>query len=90
MTKPDFEVVWRRIVALEGETFTQIRGGEFTYRVHGDALGLDRTNQDLTKTQVAEAYELAPLTNTVPVQHLRGPSYLYALIMDDRVRQGGW
>lgn len=36
-------VVWERIRAHESETFTQIRGGEFSYLVRGDALKLDRT-----------------------------------------------
>ena len=26
-------IIWHRIVALEGETFRQIRGGEFTLKV---------------------------------------------------------
>jgi hypothetical protein len=33
---------------------------------------------------------LVPLENTVPVQHLRGPSYIYAILMDPRIRQDDW
>jgi hypothetical protein len=31
-----------------------------------------------------------PLPNTVPVQHLRGPSYIYAILMDSRIRRTDW
>jgi hypothetical protein len=31
-----------------------------------------------------------PLPNTVPVQNLQGPSYLYAILMDSRIRDGDW
>ena len=88
--RPRFEEVWRRITALEGETFVQIRGGTFSFRVVRQGLDLDRTNQTLTRSQVKQAYELTPLESTVQVQHLRGPSYLYAILMDLRVRQSDW
>jgi hypothetical protein len=29
-----------------------------------------------------------PLSNTVQLQKLRGPSYIYAIIMDERICQG--
>ena len=37
-----------------------------------------------------EAAALVPLANTVPVQHLRAPSYIYAILMDPRIRQSDW
>jgi len=85
-----FEAIWERIVALAGEEFEQIRGGRFTYTVEGNALDLDRTNQKLGKTQLAEALKLVPLTGTGEVTHLRGPSYIYAILMDECVRKSGW
>ena len=85
-----FEQVWKRIVALEGDVFRQKRGGKFTFSVIGSTLDLDRTNQRIARAHLEEAYRLCPLANTMPVQHLRGPSYLYAILMDDRVRSGEW
>jgi hypothetical protein len=35
-------------------------------------------------------FELVPLTTTAPLQRLQGPSYLYAILMDDRIRHGDW
>lgn len=87
---PKIDVVWQRIQAHAGETFCQIRGGEFSYEVTGGGLRLNRTNQILPKKHLAEALELVPLRSTVPVHHLRAPSYIYAILMDPRVSAGEW
>ncbi len=85
-----FETIWNRIKAHEGETFTQIRGGEFTYEVAGNVIIPDRTNQNFPRAHFEEAFSMVPLTNTTGIQHLRGPSYIYAIMMDDRIRQTDW
>ena len=85
-----FDAVWVRIRDHAGESFEQIRGGTFVYAVEGQAVRPDRTNQDLPRSQFERAFELVPLASTVPVQHLRGPSYLYAILMDSRIRQSDW
>ena len=85
-----FDAIWNRIKSHEGEPFTQIRGGEFTYEVVGNMVIPDRTNQNFPRVQFEEALALVPLKNTTPVQHLRGPSYIYAIMMDDRIRQSDW
>lgn len=84
------EELWHRIKRHAGATFTQIRGGKFTYQVAGGGLALDRTYQVLGRRQVEEAFSLVPLETTVPLQHLRDPSYLYAILMDHRIREGDW
>jgi len=85
-----FEIAWRRIETHAGEEFTQIRGGKFTYEVICGHLVPDRTNQQIPKTHFEEAFALIPLESTVAVQHLRGPSYIFAILMDDRIRMGDW
>lgn len=87
---PSIAVVWRRIEDHAGEAFEQIRGGRFTYRVESSYLVPDRTAYNLPRTAFEEALTLVPLANTVPVQHLRGPSYLYAILMDGRIRGEDW
>ena len=82
---PDIDVVWERITAHQGETFRQVRGGEFTYEVDGNSLLPDRTNRLLARSQFAEALALAPLTSTTQLQHLQGPSYLFAILTDPRI-----
>jgi hypothetical protein len=85
-----FETIWQRITSLEGETFTQIRGGEFTFKLVGTSLALDRTNQVISRDQFEQAAALLPFTDTQPLQHLRGPSYLFAILTDRRVRKSDW
>jgi len=84
------EIVWQRIETHAGEQFMQIRGGKFIYEVIGGRVVPDRTNQQIPKTHFEKAFALLPLENTVRIQHLRGPSYIYAILMDDRIRMGDW
>jgi hypothetical protein len=84
------DTVWQRIVANEGQTFHKIRGQPFTYTVHGNSISLSTTNQLVGITVFENALVFVPLANTVPVQHLRAPSFLYAILMDERIRHGLW
>src|SRR5688572_27003554 len=77
--------VWVTIKKHEGELFRQVRGGEFRYTVVGSALVPDRTNQNIPRTHFEKALGLMPLSSTVPLQDLRGPSYIYAILMDRRI-----
>ncbi len=90
MEKPAFEIVWNRITSHAGEVFRQIRGGEFRYAMDGIGIIPDRTDHRFAKTEIKEAFRRMPVENTVPLQDLRGPSYLYAILMDDRIRQSDW
>ncbi len=86
----DIETIWTRIESHAGAKFHQIRGGEFTYVVTGGHVIPDRTNQQIPKSHFKETLSYLPLTNIVPVQHLRGPSYIYAILMDRRIRESDW
>ena len=80
-----FENTWKKIEKHSGEQFTQIRGGKFTYEINGNHVRLDRTNQQIPKSHFEKAFELLPLENTVSIQSLRGPSYIFAILMDERI-----
>ena len=80
------DVVWKRIIKSEGEIFHQLRGKPYTYEIAGDALIPLGINQNIYKTEFEKALEFLPLSNTTAVQHLRGPSYLYSILMDERIR----
>lgn len=90
MNEKRIDIVWNRIVKNQNETFHQIRGKEFTYEVIGERIVLHTTNQHISKSQIEEALELVPLKNTQQVHHLRAPSYIYAILMDERIRNGSW
>ncbi len=87
---PNVDEVWRRIEAHTGQTFRQIRGGEFTYTATSSYISLDRTRQNIPKAHSEKALAMVPLSDTVPLQDLRGPSYIYAVLMDRRIRGGDW
>lgn len=82
--------VWARIQAHAGEIFSQLRGGAFSYSVTADHVIPDRTNHQIPKSHFARALSLLPLDNTMAVQDLRGPSYIYAILSDPRIRRGDW
>ena len=88
--KIDLENVWQRICMNERQIFIQIRGAEFSYLVVRNSIRLDRTNRQISKTQFEKALKLVPLKNTVPLQSLQAPSYIYAIIMDKRIRHEDW
>ena len=85
-----FEEVWDRIRNHAGEEFHQTRGGAFRYAAHDGYIVPDRTNQNLPRSHFEQAFELIPLPDTTPVQHLRGPSYVRAILMDPRIRISDW
>jgi hypothetical protein len=84
------DAVWARIKANEGKSFRQIRGKEFTYAVVGSALVPNTTNQNISRAHFEEAMKLMPMRDTTLLQHLRGPSYLFAILMDQRIRGSDW
>lgn len=81
------DIVWARIKAHESEEFHQIRGKAFSYTVQDSSVVPDGINQNIPRAHFEKALELLPLDGTTGVQHLRGPSYIYAILMDRRVRR---
>lgn len=77
--------IWARIIENEGQTFKQIKGKEFTYKIVGNGIKLSTTNQIVSKSVFEKAIQLLPVENTVPLQHLRAPSYLFAILTDNRI-----
>lgn len=90
-TEEKFEEVWGRIIAHAGEEFRQIKGGKFHYKIEHNVVKPDRTEQSIPKSDFEKAFALVPLRNTTPIQELvRGPSYVYAILMDHRVKLNSW
>ena len=86
----DIDAVWKRIEAHVGETFHLVRGGAFTYEVVSGHVVPDRTSQQIPRSQFAKALELVPLRGPSVVQRLRGPSFIYAILMDPRISTDEW
>jgi hypothetical protein len=83
------EEVFRRIVDHEGQTFRQVRGESFTYSVSGQAIKLSRTNRTVGKGEFAKALEKCPLTGPGQISHVQAPSYVFAILTDDRIKGCG-
>src|SRR5689334_23721137 len=81
----DFDVVWQRIVALQGDTFHQKTGKPFRYAISGGCVVPSTTNRQLPRSQFARAYKRRPLQGPGQLQDLQGPSYLFAILTDPRV-----
>jgi hypothetical protein len=82
----DVELIWSRIQENTGQKFYQITGNGFTYFVEGDYLIPDRTKVKIPKKHFEEALKYVPLSDTIPLQNLRGPSYIFAILTDKRIR----
>lgn len=80
-----FYEVWSNILKNQGEVFRQIRGRKFTYEIRGDCLIPNTTNVNIGKKDFEKAYMMYPLKNTMGLQDLRGPSYIFAVLMDKRI-----
>jgi hypothetical protein len=87
---PQINTVWKRIEDRAGAEFQMIRGGAFRYSIIAGHVIPNRTRQQIPKSHFKEALHLVPLANTVALQHLRGPSFIYAILMDSRIRQSDW
>lgn len=87
---PNPSEIWRRIEQHAGEEFRQLGGRPFTYRIRSRCVVPSTTKRQIHRSEFEKALNLVPLENTVPVQHLQGPSYIYAILMDSRIRGSDW
>lgn len=88
------ESVWRRIESHQGEEFKTARKLPFTYAVEGAGIWFFRNgrriNRKLTRSQVEKAIARCPLTSTTEIKDLMDFAYLFALLMDARIRGQAW
>ena len=80
-----FDEIWKRIEMSSGEVFALKRGQVFTYEVRSGCVWPNRVNRNLHKSQFKQAFELLPLTGPGAIQHLQGPSYIFAILTDARI-----
>ena len=88
------EAVWRRIISHQGEQFQTVRGLPFTFEVEGAGIWFfrdgKRVNRRLTRTQFEVALSRCPLKSTTEISDLMDYSYLFAVLMDRRIRGQDW
>ncbi|WP_258297655.1 hypothetical protein [Paenibacillus peoriae] len=81
----EFDLVWQKIIELEGEEFWQVRGKGFNYKVSGNTLFLSTTNYSISRSQVEAAWKRMPVEKPSQLKDLVAPSYLFALLTDTRI-----
>jgi hypothetical protein len=90
---PPFHVIWQRITHHAGQTFTLVRGNEFTYDAHPTHIvryETGRVTVNIHIGQFEQAYALVPLHNVAQIHNLFAPSFIYAILMDARIKQTDW
>jgi len=89
---PDF--VWRRISKYQSVPFRTATGLPFTYEVEGTGIWFfrdgKRVNRKLTRKQFEMALSRCPLSSTTEIKDLIDYPYLFAVLMDPRIRAQEW
>ena len=88
------EAVWLDIKKHQGEQFHTSRGLPFTYEVEGNGIWFfrnrKRVNRKLTRAQAEIAISRCPLKSTTEIKDLMDYPYLFAVLMDRRIRGQAW
>ena len=86
---------WKRVVDSTGETFYTVTKLPFTYSVEGNS-GLwffrdgRRINKRLSRGDFDKAVDRCPLQKVTDISDCFDPSYLFALLGDERIRGNDW
>jgi hypothetical protein len=88
----NIKTIWERILAHAGQLFHTKNGIPFTYHQGGNQIKLQNTNRNIPMSDVGKVLPYLPLPSTTVAQRLgvQGPAYLYAILMDPRIRQNDW
>ena len=84
----NIETVWNNIKRHEGEIFFKKRGGKYTYTVHNDVVIIDGIKAGrITKSTLSKALSVPnPTPRKIELAGCWGPSYIYGIIVDKRIR----
>ena len=84
----NIEQVWRNVKAHEGETFFTKTGKKFTYHMTDRLVVLENTNRNIPIGNFEKAIGIAnPSVVAFQKMNLQGPSYIYGIITDERIRK---
>jgi hypothetical protein len=91
MNMPPFDKIWNRIIAYAGEYFYTKTGLEFKYEINSDIFYPSRTDYKIPKTDFRKAYAHVPIDGPGIINGIvRGPSYIWAVLHDQRISEGHW
>jgi hypothetical protein len=88
------DMAWKRIMEHAGEMFQTVTGLPLRYTIDGNGIWFERDgkriNKRLSRSDVDRAVARCPLAKVTDISDCFDPSYLFALLMDDRIRQTDW
>ena len=85
---PEFDEIWTRIVAHQGEEFRTRSGLPFTYEIEGAAFRCSRTDWLIGRKDFEHAYTIVPIDGPGRINRMvQGPAYVWAVLHDARIRQ---
>ena len=86
-----FAAVWERITGHGGEFFQTSKGRYFTYRIEEDALLPSQTDLRISRSDFELAFSMVPIPTSAKLNRLvEAPSYIWAILHDERIRCGAW
>lgn len=79
------EKLWQELIYLQGCLFTTSKGLDFTYKIHGGEMFVDRKEKSITRATVMKAYgkvvELDGVVKGPKTLGTFGASYLYPIFV---------
>lgn len=91
MRHASIDEIWSRLKALQGHEFETKTGKPFTFEIDGDVFRPSRTKYNVSKSEFRKALGLAPCAGPGVISDaVRGPTYVWAVLHDDRVRKLDW
>ncbi len=89
--KPPQREIWDQVVKLQRLPFKTVKGEPFFYEVKGNGIvphpGMGpATNRILPRTDLEKAWSRMPVSGPGALSDLQGPSYLFGILTDPRVR----
>ncbi len=87
--------LWNRLLRYQGREFFTVTGKSFTFALEGDrGVWFYRNGRRILnlilREEVERAAEHCPVSKPSDLGARLGSSYLFGLLMDDRIRQGSW
>jgi len=86
MDSAGFDEVWDRIRSNRGEVFRTVRGLDFSYKLLGPWVVIDRTDYRITKSNFKKAYGMLPVDGPEGFgDEVTARYFVYAVLTDPRV-----
>ncbi len=84
----NINTVWLNILRNENETFRTVTGISYTYTAKNDFILINNDRRrKITKEEIARALLIEnPSPSKIKLEGVWGPSYVYGIITDNRIK----